>query len=183
MHSLCHAANAKLFCQTSPALILNLLFLQIEVCREQIEWAKQEKRSFLRQRIEMRLATLLIETSDYQGARLLVDSLLTEVKKLDDKLLLVDIHLIESKLHHLLINTPKSKAALTAARAAANSVYVPPSLQVRAFVFVDVVGHTAQSATLLTRYRMLCAKSCSRQYEHIVVLASMPRSSSQAHPL
>jgi 26S proteasome regulatory subunit RPN6 N-terminal domain len=104
--------------------------LQIRVCKEQIEWARQEKRNFLRQRIEMRLANLLMEVEDYQPALQLVDGLLTEVKKLDDKLLLVDVHLIESRLHHVLVNTPKSKAALTAARTAANAVYVPPGLQV-----------------------------------------------------
>lgn len=78
----------------------------------------------------MRLSTLLMETGEYHPALQLIGTLLTEVKRLDDKLLLVDVHLIESRLHHFLLNNPKSKAALTAARSAANSVYVPPSLQV-----------------------------------------------------
>lgn len=52
---------------------------QLEVCREQVEWARSEKRTFLRQRIEARLANLLLDTKDYAGALTLIGKLLTEV--------------------------------------------------------------------------------------------------------
>ena len=38
---------------------------QEEVCKEQVEWAKTEKRTFLRQRIELRLASLALDTKNF----------------------------------------------------------------------------------------------------------------------
>ena len=101
----------------------------LEVCKEQAAWATHEKRTFLRQRIDLRLAALQLEAKDYPEALAIIGKLLSEVKRLDDKLLLVEIHLLESKANSALRNLPKSRAALTAARSAANAVYIPPSLQ------------------------------------------------------
>ncbi|XP_042861047.1 26S proteasome non-ATPase regulatory subunit 11-like [Penaeus chinensis] len=103
--------------------------LEVEVCRENIEWSKSERRTFLRQSLEARLVALFYDTAQYTEALALGSQLLKELKKLDDKNLLVEVQLLESKTYHALGNLPKARAALTSARTTANGIYCPPKLQ------------------------------------------------------
>lgn len=65
----------------------------------------------------------------YRDALALINTLLRELRRLDDKMILTEVHLLESRVNHALANVPKAKAALTSARTAANSIYCPPLLQ------------------------------------------------------
>merc|ERR1712216_44980 len=105
------------------------LSLQLELCKSYIEWCKEGKRSFLRQRIETRLSALYLEDQKFQESLELLSNLIREVKKMDDKLLLVEIFLIECRTHYAVENIPKSKAALTASKTNANAIHCPPLLQ------------------------------------------------------
>jgi len=103
--------------------------LGVQVCKECIQWAKDERRTFLRQSLESRLIGLYYDTNRFKEALDLGATLLKELKKLDDKNLLVEVQLLESKTYHALGNLPKARAALTSARTTANSIYVPPKIQ------------------------------------------------------
>lgn len=110
-------------------LIPNSQGLQIKLCEETITWCQAEKRTFLKQRLETKLAQLYMESTRYKEALDTLQVLLKEVKKLDDKLQLVEIQVIESKVFQRLCNIPRAKAALTASRSCANSIYCPAVLQ------------------------------------------------------
>jgi len=153
--------------------------MQREICEKIVEWCRREKRSFLRQRVEAKLAAILFYQSSFAEALLLIDGLLSELKKIDDKQLLVETHLMECKIHFGLRNVPKAKSALTASRTAANAIYVAPNLQseidtmsgtiqteegdyntahsyfLEAFEQLDQMNETAQ-ATKSLKYMMLC---------------------------
>ncbi|PVF98237.1 putative 26s proteasome p44.5 protein [Serendipita vermifera] len=101
------------------------------VLTSSIEWARSTRRIFLAQSLSLRLASAHLSTHSYRPALNLINTLLPELKRLDDKLLLAEVHLLESRVYQSLKNLPKAKAALTSARTAANAIYCPPNVQAR----------------------------------------------------
>lgn len=105
------------------------LDLSIKVTENCINWAVESKLTFLRQSLQLKLASLLHEKTQYQQGLKIITELLREYKKLDDKSSLVEVQLLESQIYHALRNIPKSRAALTSARTSANLIYCPTLLQ------------------------------------------------------
>lgn len=116
------------------------LHLQIDMCKDTIEWCKAEKRTFLRQRVETRLAGLYLQDQKYAQAIDVLEKLNVEVKKLDDKLLLVEIHMVECRTHYAVKNLPKSKAALTASKTNANAIHCPPLMQAEIDLWSGIIS-------------------------------------------
>ncbi|XP_028136384.1 26S proteasome non-ATPase regulatory subunit 11 [Diabrotica virgifera virgifera] len=125
--------------------------IEVQLCKECIEWAKEERRTFLRQSLEARLIALYFDTGMYSEALQLESTLLKELKKLDDKNLLVEVQLLESKTYHALSNLPKARAALTSARTTANAIYCPPKMQA-ALDLQSGVLHAADEKDFKTAY-------------------------------
>lgn len=129
--SFAKAKTAKLVRQLLDLLseIPNTLDTQIAVIKSCIAWAVSERRSFLRQHLETRLVMIYMQKQSYYEALTLINPLLRELKRLDDKVVLVDVQLLESRVYHALGNQAKARAALTSARTSASAVYTPPNLQ------------------------------------------------------
>lgn len=109
--------------------IPNSLPLQIQICQTLIAWCVAEHRDILKRGMEALLIKKYLFSSMFAEALSLIATLTQELKKLDDKLSLMEVQLLESQTWFQLKNLPKAKASLTSARAAANSVYCPPMLQ------------------------------------------------------
>ncbi|NXI11764.1 PSD11 ATPase, partial [Irena cyanogastra] len=126
---------------------------EVDLCLECIEWAKSEKRTFLRQALEARLVSLYFDTksSHFCPCPLPGSQLLRELKKMDDKALLVEVQLLESKTYHALSNLPKARAALTSARTTANAIYCPPKLQAALDMQSGII-HAAEEKDWKTAY-------------------------------
>ncbi|KAJ9648956.1 26S proteasome regulatory subunit rpn6 [Coniosporium tulheliwenetii] len=140
----------------------NTTDIQISVTRSCIEWAISERRGFLRQQLETRLVGLLMAKRSYYDALTLINSLLRELKRLDDKLTLVEVQLLESRVYHALGNIPKARAALTSARTSAASLHAEDRDFNTAFsYFIEALdGYHSQdeaaSATAALQYMLLC---------------------------
>ena len=61
------------------------LEVQMGLCEQVVAWCLAEKRSFLRQRVQTKLAGLMLKAEKYTEALSLVSKLIKELKKLDDK--------------------------------------------------------------------------------------------------
>lgn len=102
--------------------------LQIDLSIWLVDWCIAEKRTYLKHRMELRLASLYLEVGEPDKAMKIIEPILIEVRKADDKLLLVELYLLESKINYRVKNFAKAKASLTASRANANNVYCQPSI-------------------------------------------------------
>ena len=65
--------------------------LQVSLCQDCIEWAKKENRMFLRQALQARLVALYVDLEEYSKGLEIATALLRELKKIDDKALLVEV--------------------------------------------------------------------------------------------
>jgi len=125
--------------------------MEIQLCKDCIEWATTEKRIFLRQNLQARLVELYFNFGQYQDGIDLAAKLLDELKKVDDKSLLVEVFLHESRIYHALNNISKARASLTSARTTVTTIYCPPKLQAQLDLQSGII-HASEEKDFKTAY-------------------------------
>lgn len=140
----------KKFQDNSLNLKENSIDLSINLTKDCIEWSTQENRIFLKQSLQIRLALLYYNKNNFNESLKIINPLISEFKKLDDKSSLVDVQLLESKNYFQLKNNAKSRASLTSARTSANSIYCPSSVQAELDLMSGILN--AQDKDFKTAY-------------------------------
>jgi len=103
--------------------------IKIALVGESIQWATTQNHVFLRQALQARLIRLFNDLKRYLKALEAAGELVRELKKVDDKDLLLEVQLEESKTCYFLSSLSRARTSLVAARTIANSMYISPSTQ------------------------------------------------------
>ncbi|KGG52216.1 hypothetical protein DI09_1p660 [Mitosporidium daphniae] len=85
------------------------------------------------------MCRLFEKKDEPKRALALISSLYKELRKMDDKILLVEIQLLESQVYHSIQNVPKAKASLTGARAMANTIYCSSDTQAMLDLYAGIL--------------------------------------------
>uniref|UniRef100_A0A1I7ZWL2 RPN6_N domain-containing protein n=1 Tax=Steinernema glaseri TaxID=37863 RepID=A0A1I7ZWL2_9BILA len=100
--------------------------MRVDLLEECIQWADEQKRVYLRLTLEARLVRLYNDVGKYPDALSLAQRLIRELRKLDNKDVLMEVQLEESKSGFMLKNLTRARTSLVNAKTTANGVYLHP---------------------------------------------------------
>ncbi|CAL2038192.1 unnamed protein product [Caenorhabditis brenneri] len=102
---------------------------KVDLLKNCIKWATSNKREFLRRSLQARLVRLHNDIGEFMNAQTLGQELSKELKKLEDRELLIEVSVEESKSAFNLNNFQKAKTTLLTAKTSTNSAFASPQLQ------------------------------------------------------
>ncbi|KJH43501.1 PCI domain protein [Dictyocaulus viviparus] len=102
---------------------------KVNLVKECIDWAEANSRVFLRRTLQARLVRLLNDIGRFVDAQKIAAPLTTELKKMEDRELLMEVTLEESRSAFALKNYAKAKSSLILARSNATGTFVSTQMQ------------------------------------------------------
>ncbi|KAI5180123.1 26S proteasome regulatory subunit N6 [Nematocida sp. AWRm80] len=103
----------------------------IRMYNKMIAWAESNKRNLLKLDFKMRKAEALLGLERYKECLEVISETAKTLKQADDKLSLVKLYCLESRVFYELKNLPKAKSSLTLSKSTSTFVYCPPLLQAK----------------------------------------------------
>lgn len=103
----------------------------IKLCVECVEWARNDKKTFLCQIFEIKLASFLFETNRLTEAVELSERLVADLKKMSYKDELIEILIVLCRVYYVMGNYKKCRALLTSVRTTANTTHLSPKIQAK----------------------------------------------------
>ncbi|CAD6187608.1 unnamed protein product [Caenorhabditis auriculariae] len=180
---------------------------KIVLVQDCVEWAASNHSEFLRRSLQARLVRLYNDVREYTEAQKLAHPLGNELKKLEDRELLIEVSLEESKSAFYLNNFAKAKCALVLAKTNSNGAYISPQMQAaidlqsgilysaderdfktsfsyfyEAFEGFIVTGDKAKAATTL-KYMLLCKIMTNEASQIAALLASKEFATVKGKPI
>ena len=99
------------------------------LCNEIIQFCIDTNNISMKNRIQTRLAEIYFINNHYSNALELCNKIVFDLKRYEDNLGLIQLLLLESKIHYSTKGISKAKAALTSVKTLVTKVYIEPKLQ------------------------------------------------------
>ena len=101
----------------------------VKVCEEITKFCDETNNISMKSKIQTRLAEIYYIHEHYAKALEICNKVIFDLKRYEDNLGLIQLLLLESKIHYDTNGISKSKAALTSVKTLVTKVYVEPKLQ------------------------------------------------------
>lgn len=107
------------------------LYERIRIYDRLIGWAERNRRNLLKIDFNIRKIEALLLLGSYDEALELISETAKVLKRADDKIGLVKLYYLESRVFYMLKNISKAKSSLTQSKSTATFIYCPPYLQAK----------------------------------------------------
>ncbi len=124
----------------------------VSVCKDIITFCEQSNNISMKSKIQIRLAEIYLINRSLNQALDTIQKTMVDLRRYEDNLGLIEIQLIESKIHYLNKGIAKAKAALTSVKTLITKVYIEPRLQAEIDVHAGTIAAHEKDYNLAYSY-------------------------------
>lgn len=103
----------------------------VSLIKSIIEYCEKSNNISMKNKLNIKLSEVYLINEDYKTGLDVINKTLVDLKRYEDNLGLIEIQLIESKIHHKSKGIIKAKSALTTVKTLCTKVYIEPLLQAK----------------------------------------------------